>query len=300
MSDESPSIGSLTNTLEKRSDLLNRWNKRLDDSLPWLLSLPLVIIFFLFLGIPMYRLFELSFQSERLLGHYRNIFEVARYRNALLMSIGISTLVTGISIVLGLFMAYFIGRREFVGKRIVVAIISFPISFPGVLIAWAMIVVLGRSGVLPQLIAWLSGESASTFAIAFSFWGLTAGYTYFTLPRVTMSMVSSIEKVDQNVEEAARSLGASRIQTFRHVTLPIIAPAIASAVTLAFSVCMAAFGTALLLASGVVDILPLMIFNIIMGQHDYAAGAAMAVVLTIITVGVIYLYRRQFGRSVYE
>lgn len=248
----------------------------------------------------MYRLAELSFQSDRLLGNYRTIIEVARYRNALLMSLAISILVTGISIVLGLFMSYFIARREFFGKKLVVAIISFPISFPGVLIAWAMIVVLGRSGVLPQLIAFMSGESASTFAIAFSFWGLTAGYVYFTLPRVTMSMVSSMEKVDRSIEEAARSLGASRVKTFRHVTLPVIAPAIASAVTLAFSVCMAAFGTALLLASGVVDILPLMIFNVILGQQNYALGAAMAIVLTTFTVGAIYLYRRTFGGSVYD
>ena len=272
---------------------------RLDDALPWLLSLPFVALFVLFLGLPMYRLLELSLQSETFLGHYVNIFAVARYRNALFMSFAISILVTGISIILGLFMAYFIAKREFTGKRLVVAIISFPISFPGVLVAWAMIVLLGRAGLLPQLLAFLTGEGASTYAIVFSFWGLTAGYTYFTLPRVTMSMVSSIEKIDQNVEEAARSLGASRLQTFRHVTLPVIAPAIASAVTLAFSVCMAALGTALLIASAVVDILPLMIFNVIMGQQDYAAGAAMAVVLTIITVSVIYGYRRKFGGSVY-
>lgn len=273
--------------------------ERLDSWLPIPLSLPVVVLFVLFLGLPIYRLVELSLQSETLLGHYIDIFAVARYRNALLMSIGISVLVTGISILLGLFMAYFIARREFVGKRVVVSIISFPISFPGVLIAWAMIVLLGRTGVLSQLLAWLSGESASTFAIAFSFWGLTAGYVYFTLPRVTMSMVSSIENVNRELEEAAHSLGASRIQTFRHVTLPVIAPAIASAVTLAFSVCMAAFGTALLLASGVVDILPLMIFNLILGQQNYGGGAAMAVVLTLITVGAIYLYRRRYGGSVY-
>lgn len=271
----------------------------LDEWLPIPLSFPVAALFALFLGLPLYRLVELSLESETFLGHYWNVFAVPRYRNALLMSIGISALVTGISIVLGLFMAHFLARREFAGKRVVTSIVSFPISFPGVLIAWSMIVVLGRTGVLPQLIAWLSGESASTFAIAFSFWGLVAGYTYFTLPRVTMSMVSSIENVDATVEEAAYSLGASRLQTFRYVTLPVIAPAIASAVALAFSVCMAAFGTALLLASGVVDILPLMIYNLILGQQNYAGGAAMAVILTAITVGIIYLYRRCFGGSVY-
>ena len=273
--------------------------QRAESWLPIPLSLPAALLFVLFLGLPLFRLFELSLQSEAFLGHYINIFAVPRYRNALVMSLVISTLVTAISVGLGLFMAYFIARRSFPGKRLVVAIISFPISFPGVLVAWAMIVVLGRTGVLAQLGAWLSGESASTFAIAFSFWGLVAGYTYFTLPRVTMSLVASVEKVDHAIEEAAHSLGASRLQTFRHVTLPVIAPAVASAVTLSFSVCMAAFGTALLLASGVVDILPLMIFNQILGQRDYASGAAMAVVLTTITVGVIYLYRRRFGRSVY-
>ena len=297
-------MGADTGMLEESSDRLDRLRprqrlRRAEAWLPIPLSLPALLLFVLFLGLPLYRLLELSLQSATPFGHYIDIFAVPRYRNALAMSLGISVLVTMISICLGLFMAYFIARRSFPGKRLVVAIISFPISFPGVLVAWAMIVVLGRTGLLAQLGAWLSGESASTFAIAFSFWGLIAGYTYFTLPRVTMSLVSSVEKVDRAIEEAAHSLGASRLQTFRHVTWPVIAPAVASAVTLSFSVCMAAFGTALLLASGVVDILPLMIFNQILGQRDYASGAAMAVVLTTLTVGVIYLYRRRFGGSVY-
>lgn len=197
-------------------------------------------------------------------------------------------------------MAYFIGRREFPGKRAIVAIISFPISLPGILVAWAVIVMIGRTGVLSQLLGAITGSDPSSYSSAFGIVGLLIGYVYFTLPRATMALVSSVEKLDQNLEEAARSLGASKLETFRYVTLPAIASGIGSAVVLSFSVCMAAFGTALLLASGEVNILPLKIYSVVLGTYEYGVAAAMGIVLTVITVGVIYGYSQFFGGNIYE
>ncbi|WP_251344117.1 ABC transporter permease [Haloplanus halophilus] len=277
------------------------WRRRLDDLLPWLLSGPLVALYALFLGLPLLRLVRLSLDDEAWIGaNYAAVFLDPTYRTALVTSLAIAALVTAVAVVLGLFMAYFIARRDLPGERVIVAVISFPISLPGILVAWAVIVLVGRTGVLTRAAAAVTGGDPSGYSVAFGLVGLLIGYVYFTLPRTTMSLVGAIEKVDPTVEEAARSLGASPRQTFRHVTLPAILPGIASAVVLAFSVSMAAFGTALLLASGTVDILPLKIYSVILGTYDYGAGSAMAIVLTAITVGVIYGYARLFGGAVYE
>ena len=272
----------------------------IEKSIPWLLSIPVALLYLLFLGVPLIVLLGLSLSGSHPFANYVEVFANPSYRGALLISLGISVLITVLSVILGLFMAYFIGRREFPGKRLIVAIISFPISLPGILVAWAVIVLIGRTGIVSILLGALTGKDPSVYSSSFGIIGLLIGYTYFTLPRTTMALVSSVENLDSNLEEVARSLGASKLETLRYVTLPAIAPGIGSAVVLAFSVCMAAFGTALLLASGKVDILPLKIYSVILGTYDYSAGSALAIVLTIITVCVIYGYSQLFGGRVYE
>lgn len=274
--------------------------QKIDERLPWLLSVPVSALYALFLALPLALLCLISIPAEDPLANYVAVFADPGYRYSLLWSVAISVFVTVVSVTLALFMAYFIGRREFPGKRAIVAIISFPVSLPGILVAWAVIVMIGRSGTVTQLLTAVLGGEAAGYSSAFGLVGLLVGYTYFTLPRATMSLISSFENLDSNREEAARSLGASKLATFRHVTLPEIAPGIGSAVVLSFSVCMAAFGTALLLASGEVPILPLKIYSIVLGLYDYAAASALAVVLTVITVGVIYGYTYFFGGTVYE
>jgi len=274
--------------------------QKLNKRLPWLLSIPIAGLYVLFLGLPLAWLFLISLPAEAPLGNYVAVFANPSYRYSLLLSLGISVFVTVISVILALFMAYFIGRRDFPGKRLIVAIISFPVSLPGILVAWAIIVMLGRSGIITQLLVFVLGGSAAEYSQAFGIVGLLIGYTYFTLPRAIMSLISSFESLNSDLEEASRSLGASKLATFRHVILPKIAPGIGSAVVLCFSVCMAAFGTALLLASGEVPILPLKIYSVVLGTYDYAVASALAIVLTIITVGMIYGYTYFFGGEVYE
>lgn len=277
---------------------LNR--SKIEQSLPWLLSLPVGVLYILFLGIPLLLLVSLSTGGVTPVSNFIQVFINPSYREGLILSLGISVFVTAISLILGLFMAYFIGRREFPGKQTIVAIISFPISLPGILVAWAVIVMIGRTGVVSQVLSSITGSDPSSYSSAFGIVGLVIGYIYFTLPRTTMALVSSVEELDPNLEEAARSLGASKVETFRHVTLPAIAPGIGSAVVLSFSVCMAAFGTALLLASGEVNILPLKIYSVVLGTYEYGVAAALGIVLTVITVGVIYGYSQLFGGNVYE
>jgi putative spermidine/putrescine transport system permease protein len=271
-----------------------------EEFLQGVLSLPLAALYVLFLGVPLLTLLGLSVPVTNPLSNYIEVFTNPSYRDAILLSLGISTAITIVSVILGLFMGYFIARRDFAGKRLVVALISFPISLPGILVAWAVIVLIGRTGILSYVLATLLPGEAATYSQAFGLTGLLIGYTYFTLPRTTMSLTSSIENVSIDREEAARSLGASKLETFAYVTLPQIAPGIGSAVVLAFSICMAAFGTALLLASGQVSILPLKIYSVILGTYDYGAGSAMAMVLTVLTVGIIYGYSKLFGGNVYE
>ncbi|WP_096391810.1 ABC transporter permease [Halopenitus persicus] len=276
---------------------------RLEDVesyLPFALSVPVGLLYVLFLGLPLATIVHLSVQGETLWSNYLTVLTNPGYRGSILISLQIAVTVTAITTVLGLLISYFLARNDFRGKRIVIAIINFPTSLPGILIAWGIIVLVGRQGIFSLLGSAITGARSGEFAFALGFWGLLAGYTYFTLPRVTMTLLSSLENLDRELEESAYSLGASRFQTFRHVVLPEIAPGVASGIVLAFSINMVAFGTALLLAAGEVAVLPLKIYSVILGFGDYNTASALAVVLTVITLGVIMAYGYLFGGSVYE
>jgi len=272
----------------------------LESALPFALSIPLAALYLLFLGLPIVTVARLSFQGETPWSNYVTVFTEPAYRNSILISLQIAISVTVITTVLGLIVAYFLAKNEFRGKRIIISIINFPTSLPGILIAWGIIVLVGRQGVFSLLGSALTGARPGAFAFALGYWGLLLGYTYFTLPRVTMTLLSSLENLDSELEETAYSLGANRVQTFRHVVLPEIMPGIASGVVLAFSINMVAFGTALLLAAGEVSVLPLQIYSVVLGFGDYNLASALGIVLTVITLGVIMSYGYVFGGSVYE
>ncbi|MCD2201387.1 ABC transporter permease subunit [Halobacterium sp. KA-4] len=269
-------------------------------ALPFALSLPLAALYLLFLGLPIATVVQLSLQGETPWSNYVTVFTESAYRNSILTSLQIAVTVTVITTVLGLIVAYFLAKNEFRGKRIVISIINFPTSLPGILIAWGIIVLVGRQGVFSLLGSAITGARSGAFAFALGYWGLLLGYTYFTLPRVTMTLLSSLENINPELEETAYNLGANRLQTFRYVVLPEIMPGIASGVVLAFSINMVAFGTALLLAAGKVSVLPLQIYSVVLGFGDYNLASAMAIVLTVITLGVIMSYGYVFGGSIYE
>jgi putative spermidine/putrescine transport system permease protein len=136
----------------------------------------------------------------------------------------------------------------------IVTLISFPISLPGIVAAFMMIVLFGQTGLLTNFFAVLSGAqpvdiqltgqpSGSTLAVV----GLFFGYLYSMIPRATMLLRGTYAEVNTDAEEAARSLGASPAQTFRYVTFPQIRPGIVGALILAFRTALAIFGTVLVL-----------------------------------------------------
>lgn len=268
--------------------------------LPFLLSSPVAVLYILFLGLPLVTLVRLSVQGDQLWSNYVEVLTGPAYQYSILVSLGIAVTVTIITTVLGILLSYFLARNDFKGKRLVISIINFPTSLPGILIAWGIIVLFGRMGIFSLLASAITGGRPGSFAFAVSIWGVLVGYTYFTLPRVTMTLLSSMEKLDRDLEEAALSLGANKIQTFRHVVLPEIKPGVASGVVLSFSINMVAFGTALLLAAGQVSVLPLKIYEVVLGFGDYNLAAALAIILTIITLGSIMVFGKLFGGSIYE
>lgn len=178
------------------------------------------------------------------------------YGETIWNSLWFGAITTVASVALGIAIAHGLEKYELPKKDLLVTLISFPISLPGIVAAFMMIVLFGQTGLLTNAFAVITGAepidlqltgqpSGSTLAIL----GLFFGYLYSMIPRATFLLRGSYAEVNTDAEEAARVLGATPWQTFRYVTLPQIRAGIVGALILTFRTALAIFGTVLVLKS---------------------------------------------------
>ena len=222
--------------------------------------------------------------------NYLSIFTEPSTRSALFLSLGISVIVSVLSIVLCIGPAWLLVRREFWGKRAFRAILTLPMAFSGIIIGFLAVIMIGRIGAIPLITAWLFGTPVME-ALAYSLVGLGIAYIWFQIPRATLNLESAIRKFDWDLESAARSLGATPYQTVRYVLVPLLTPAIVSTMAVTFAVSMGSFGVALLLLKKA-SVLPLEIYTQMYSNLAFELAAALSVWLAVITVGVNYFLRR--------
>jgi putative spermidine/putrescine transport system permease protein len=231
------------------------------------------------------------------LRRYIDIFAVPRYRAALTWSLGLSLAVAVFSTSACLAPAWLFVRKEFYGKRWLRAAFALPMSFSGVIVGFLMIILLGRSGFIPELLQRLIGVSLFSGA-AYQLAGLLLAYLYFEIPRATLTLESALRKFDRRLEAAAESLGANRSQRLVLVILPNIWPALVSTFAVTFTVSLGSFGVALILSTRQINLLPLEIFtHYVAVPSDRAAASAMAILLTTVALGINYGFRSWVERE---
>ncbi|WP_049927915.1 ABC transporter permease [Halopiger goleimassiliensis] len=199
--------------------------------------------------------------------------------------VGLATLV---SVALAVAVAHALEKYDLPFQRLIVAAVSFPIALPGIVVASLMIVLLGRQGLVTNVVAVATGESAIDLASATAITGLFLGYVYSLVPRATMVLRGTYAEVNERAEEAARALGASRWETFYHVTLPEIRPGIVAAVILTFRSGLAIFGTVLILQSHRVVTLQIH-QEISVGSHRPDVAAAIGIVYVAFIVAFTFV-----------
>ncbi|MCP1614605.1 putative spermidine/putrescine transport system permease protein [Azospirillum lipoferum] len=210
--------------------------------------------------------------------------------STLALSAGVTLVTLAVSTVAGLFLV----RNRFPGHALLVALLTFPLAFPGVVIGFMVIMLAGRQGLIGTITQALG---AGKLVFAYSMAGLFLGYVYFSIPRVILTVMAAAEKLDPRLEEAARSLGASSWRVVADVILPALKPALISAGALCFATSMGAFGTAFTLATRI-NVLPMTIYTEFTLQANIAAAAALSVLLGLITWAALAVARSVAGTSV--
>ncbi len=255
---------------------------------------PLAVLVTAFFLLPLARLIFVGASGEQGLHAYAAILLDPRYRATLLNTISLAAATTIASLVIATISGLFLQRNRFPGHALLVAMLTFPLAFPGVVVGFMIILLAGRQGILGDLTSFLFGRRE---VFAYSLQGLFLGYLYFSIPRVILTIMAAVEKLDPSLEEAARALGAGPWRVVRDVILPALTPAFIASGAIAFATAMGAFGTAFTLATDVA-VLPMLIYTEFTLSANIALAAALSVGLGLVTWAILALARSYGGVSV--
>jgi putative spermidine/putrescine transport system permease protein len=250
---------------------------------------PAAALFFAFWLLPMAWLVALP--AGKGWATYVAVLTSARYATSLANTVLLSLAVTAATLVLGAAVGLYLARTPFRGRRALLSVLSLPLSFPGVIVGFFMILLGGRQGAVAQAAEALTGERV-TFAYGLT--GLFLAYLYFSLPRAIASYTAAAQAMDLQLEEAARSLGASRWRILRDVWVPALTPTTVACGAIVFATAMGAFGTAFTLASKF-EVLPITIYNEFTNYANFALAASLSIALGLMTWLVLFLARRLAG-----
>jgi molybdate/tungstate transport system permease protein len=213
-------------------------------------------------------------------------------RDAILLSLRDAAITAGIATLLGVPLAYLIAQGRMPAQGVVQAIVDLPLAVPHTVVGIALLFLYGRTG-------WI-GAPASHVGISFygSQWGIIAAMLFVSAPFAVNSARIGFEAIDPNLERAARSLGATPLQTFRRITLPLGARGVATGAVLVYARAIAEFGAVVIIAYYPVTA-PVEIYNIYLRSGLTQAAAAAVLLLIVALATFVVLLTLASGRGLW-
>ncbi len=196
----------------------------------------------------------------------------------------------------GLVVAWALVRYRFPGRGLLDSMVDLPFALPTAVAGIALTAIYSTDGLIGAPLASLGIQ------VAYTQLGITIALIFIGLPFVVRSLQPVIEDLDKEVEEAAASLGANRLQTFRRVILPALLPSLYTGVSLAFARALGEYGSVIFIAGNMpmkTEIVPLIIVSKL-EQYDYAGATAVACIMLIASFGLLFginLLQKWSGRA---
>ena len=200
---------------------------------------------------------------------------MASYR----LTFGASFIAAIVNAVFGLLLAWVLVRYEFPGKKLVDALVDLPFALPTAVAGISLTALLASNGWIGSLL------EPYGIQLAFNRYGVVIALIFIGLPFVVRTVQPVLEDAEKELEEAASCLGATRLQTFRYVIFPTIAPALLTGFAMAFARAIGEYGSVIFIAGNmpmVSEITPLIIIGKL-EQYDYAGATAVATVMLAIS-----------------
>jgi len=257
-------VGAKAIVLTRRRHVLPGFRLSLGFTLVYLTSIVLVPLLALLL-----RPFTLGLDG------FWDAVTTPRVLAALRLSFGMALAAALIDSLFGLVIAWVLVRYRFAGKGLLDAVIDLPFALPTAVAGIALSTLYAPNGWIGSLLA------EHGIRIAYTPWGVLVAMVFISLPFTVRTVQPVLAELGHEVEEAAATLGATRLQTIARVVLPMLAPAILTGMAMAFARAAGEYGSIIFLAGNipaVSEIAPLLIV-VKLEQFDYAGAAAIGVVM---------------------
>jgi molybdate transport system permease protein len=208
-------------------------------------------------------------------------------REALRLSLLSAVLATAVCIVLGVPLAWVLARAELPGIRLLRALVTLPLVLPPVVGGVALLMLLGRQGLVGQyLYDWFG------ISLPFTTTAVVVAEAFVAMPFLVIAVEGALRGADRRYEDAAATLGAGRWLTFRRVTVPLVAPGLSAGAVLCFARALGEFGATITFAGsfpGVTRTMPLAVYLTL--ETDPEAAIVLGLALLLVSVLVLVSLR---------
>lgn len=264
-------------------------------------SLLLLIAFFI---LPYANMVVMSFRNPSTssvfapgytLGNYAKALGDAYYTGILLQTLLLGVTVSAICLALGYTVAYHLARTRSRWKGLLYAGVLSPLLVGVVIRCYGWTILLANNGLINQALK-ETGVFPQGLKLMYNAFGVGIGLVHVFLPFMILPLIGAIQSINPALEEASRSLGASRARTFLRVTLPLSMPGIQSGVSLVFLLTISAYVIPVLLGAMRFKILPTIVIQMLIDAFLWPFGAALALVLSIAAALCIFLFLRATNR----
>lgn len=266
--------------------------------------LPTLILVLVFLLIPLAMLFVTTFVTEsgNPIEFYRSFFESSYSLNVLWRTLYIALTVTVICIILGIPTAYFVSGLNSRWKNIMMAVTVFPLLTNSVVRSFAWINILGQNGVVNQLLLSLKIID-QPLSLLYTEFAIIIGSVYLFLPTMITSLVGVMDNIDNEIVEAAGSLGLNQLQVFIKIVVPLSVSGMIVGSILVFTGTLTAYTTPHLLGGNRNMVLATYLRQSAMTLGDWQLASVIAVIMVVVTVLVMWLLNKlaaRLDRRMYE
>jgi molybdate transport system permease protein len=205
------------------------------------------------------------------------------------LSLAVATAATSVALLLGVPLAVVLARTSFPGRGLIRGAVILPVVLPPVVAGVGLLTALGRRGLLGPAL------EAAGVSLPFSTAGAAVAAAFVAMPFLVLALEAGLRQVDERLESAAASMGASGWYVLRRVTLPLVAPQLAAGLVLTWARALGEFGATLMFAGnlrGVTQTLPLAVFEV--SQTDPRGAILLSLLLVALSLLALVALRGRF------
>jgi molybdate transport system permease protein len=255
---------------------------------PWVVAVPAGLAL-LFLGLPIVGLLVRA-PWDRMW----SVLTSETSLQALRLSLVTATTATALAFVVGVPLAWLLARGDFPGRGLARALVTVPLVLPPVVGGIALLLAFGRRGIVGQYL-----DSCCGITLPFTTPGVVVAETFVAMPFLVITVEGALRTADRGLEEAAATLGASRLAVVRRVTLPLVWPSVVAGAVLCWARALGEFGATITFAGslpGRTQTTPIAVYYAL--ETDPEAAIALSLVLLLASVAVLVALRdRWLGGS---